>query len=546
MKQDRSPGARTGLEVVEEAVALLRRAPASAWAVYAAGTGGFLIAALYFLANLSAGPNDTADAVGQAAGVAVLFGFAKVGQCYFCNHLHALLQHRADPPWTGGRIARCFLQQCAVQPWGFLALFVASLVVLPFARVFGWFESQTLYADGLRSPGEASRLASRAAATWPGQNHSGLFILGLFGLVMLGNLIAALQFLPDLVRSVFGYELPIARVGYNFFNTTFLAAFAAATFLIVDPVIKAFYVVRAAHAEARETGADLLAFLRRWQAVALWAICAGGLLLPGQARGEPPAPTPVVTAPEVDAAIDHVLARDEFRWKMPRSEKGSGEMAEESGALGFFQALGRWFADATRDLLRWLGEILRFIGQWFSHFDGETPTLPSWEFGWLGWVRAILYLLLAAGVIALLFLVIRRMWKKPRSRAVQATPDRPPVLPDLAEESLRADALPEDGWLALARAMVEKGEWRLATRAFYLAALAHLAGQTWISVGRAKTNGQYLQEFRRRARGQSERHTELATAIHEFESVWYGSHPVDPDFVRAFESRSAHIRHWHA
>jgi len=50
-------------------------------------------------------------------------------------------------------------------------------------------------------------------------------------------------------------------------------------------------------------------------------------------------------------------------------------------------------------------------------------------------------------------------------------------VPDLADENIRADQLPEDGWTKLARELLERGEFRLAMRAFYLASLAHLRSE---------------------------------------------------------------------
>jgi hypothetical protein len=45
----------------------------------------------------------------------------------------------------------------------------------------------------------------------------------------------------------------------------------------------------------------------------------------------------------------------------------------------------------------------------------------------------------------------------------------------VADENVRADQLPEDGWTKLARELLERGEFRLAMRAFYLASLARIS-----------------------------------------------------------------------
>jgi len=540
MKRRNLETSRPGLAAVEEAASLLKRTPVRAWLIYLILTGGFLLAALYYLAELSSGPNTTGDAVGGAALLALCFCAAKVGQCYFMNRLHAVLTEEADPPWTPGRIGRAFLQQSARQPWGFPALLITSLMLVPFPFTYAFFESHTLYANGLRTSKEASRLAGQAARVWPSQNSNGVLILTLFGLVLLINIVAAGSFLPGLLRSVLGYELSIARVGYNFMNTTFIGVFLAVLYLVLDPISKAFYVVRAYHAEARSTGADLRAFLRRATAGAT-LLMALTVLLPVALPGAEP-DTTVVSSREVDEAIEQVLAREEFRWRMPRPEETA---PDASSTLDFFQSLSEWTSSMTREIVRWIAEIGRFIGNLMPD-SPKTPSAPDLDLGWLESVRIILFILLGIGILFLIAMLVRQ-WKKSRKpKQIEAAPEAPPSIPDLTEETTQADALPEDGWLALANEMMQKGEWRLATRALYLAALAHLASQEWIRIGRSKTNRQYLRELHRRARGKEALHQDFEAGIVAFEQVWYGTHPADAGFVRTFEQSIQHLRQSHA
>ena len=83
-----------------------------------------------------------------------------------------------------------------------------------------------------------------------------------------------------------------------------------------------------------------------------------------------------------------------------------------------------------------------------------------------------------------------------RATAVASEPILP--APDIADENVRADQLPEDGWTKLARELLERGEFRLAMRAFYLASLSHLAARNLISIARFKSNRDYERELRRR------------------------------------------------
>ena len=91
-----------------------------------------------------------------------------------------------------------------------------------------------------------------------------------------------------------------------------------------------------------------------------------------------------------------------------------------------------------------------------------------------------------------------------------------------------------DGWLALAREQMERGEWRLALRALYLATLARLAGEGLISLATFKTNLDYEREVRRRALSRAEVVTRFAARRREFEAVWYGREHPGESHVRAW------------
>jgi hypothetical protein len=110
----------------------------------------------------------------------------------------------------------------------------------------------------------------------------------------------------------------------------------------------------------------------------------------------------------------------------------------------------------------------------------------------------LLYALVAAAVIGLAYAVYRIF--RNRNSRVEAVASEPLQLaPDLSDETLGADLLPEDGWTKLGRELLARGELRLALRAFYLASLAHLAQRNLISLAKFKSNRDYLLELQRRA-----------------------------------------------
>jgi hypothetical protein len=109
-----------------------------------------------------------------------------------------------------------------------------------------------------------------------------------------------------------------------------------------------------------------------------------------------------------------------------------------------------------------------------------------------------------------------------------------PPAPDLHDENIGANQLPEDGWIALARELLEKGDLRLALRAYYLASLAQLADRNLISIARYKSNRDYERELVRRAHALPQLTGLFSENVSTFDRVWYGLHEVTRDLLDGF------------
>jgi hypothetical protein len=116
------------------------------------------------------------------------------------------------------------------------------------------------------------------------------------------------------------------------------------------------------------------------------------------------------------------------------------------------------------------------------------------------------------------------------------------AVPDLTQETVTADQLPEDGWTRLGRELMERGELRLALRAFYLASLAHLGERDYIRLARHKSNHDYDRELQRRARGNSGLIDAFDENLLVFESAWYGDHVVTEGTLQGFSQNLERIR----
>jgi hypothetical protein len=192
-----------------------------------------------------------------------------------------------------------------------------------------------------------------------------------------------------------------------------------------------------------------------------------------------------VQARDLDQAIDQVLSQPEFSWRMPRV-KIEGE-DRPGWLLSFVRSALDMLGDWMRALARVGRNVLEWIGENFFNRFRLPPQAGGGGTQWMTSLQWLLYGLLAV-VVTVLALAALRMWsrRRPQVRPILATPVA--AAPDLADENVLADELPREGWLRLGRQLTERGELRLAVRAFYLAAPADLGHQELIRVARFKSN----------------------------------------------------------
>jgi hypothetical protein len=152
----------------------------------------------------------------------------------------------------------------------------------------------------------------------------------------------------------------------------------------------------------------------------------------------------------------------------------------------------------------------------------------------------VLIVLLSLAAMTLLY-VIGRIWQRWRTKPTLLESQPVLVTPELTDDALKADALPANRWVAIAKELLEKGSVRLAMRALYLATLAHLAEHDMIKIEAYKSNLDYKRELQRRAHGNRELLTAFATVVTLLEKVWYGMHKITQQEVDAFTKTQQRI-----
>jgi len=532
------------LELLEQAVHLLRLAPAEVLGFYYIGTIPFALGFLYFWADMSRSA-FAAQHCGRSAFVLVLlFAWMKAWQALFGAGLAGQIAGRSPAKSGIGRSFSVAATQMIYQPSGFFVLPLALLITVPFGWVFAFY--QNLSVLGATEPETLFKTAARQAALFPRQNHVALFVLIAFGFFVWLNFMTLLLVLPGLAKTLLGIESSFTRSGvYALFNTTFLSASVMLTYLCVDPLVKAFYALRCFYGQSLTTGEDLKVELKRHTARAEFpAVVVAVLLflLPGSLLAQeipPPSGSPGVSVPasQLDASIEKVLSRSEFTWRQPREKTPTPP--SKNWLMLFIESVGEtlkgWLVslrDALRTLIEWLE---RHLGR-----KNQPAGSSSGGQAWMDSLRFLVFLLIAliASALAILFM---RLWKR-RQRDEVVVAQAISATPDLADENISANELPEDGWLKLARDLIDQGDFRLALRALYLASLAHLAERQFVKIARFKSNREYEVELRRRTRALPELQNAFGQNVTAFDRAWYGMHEVNREILDGFQSNLERIR----
>ena len=251
---------------------LLRRAPLSVHLAWLAGAGPFIAGLLYFL-NTMRWHAFAAELLPPATlGMALLFVWLKAWQAEAASRLRAFRAGRAAVPLTARRWLRMARNQAIVQPAGLFLIPLAFVVVIPFGWVFALFQNGCVLDDGAAQPaGALWKRALRQMALRANQNHVALAILAPLAFFIWVNLFVAMATLPDLLKTLLGVETPFTQAsGWTaakmVFNSTFFSVSMALSWLALDPLIKAFYVLRCFYGESLSSGEDLRADLRALQA----------------------------------------------------------------------------------------------------------------------------------------------------------------------------------------------------------------------------------------------------------------------------------------
>lgn len=494
----------SGLDLLEQAFGLLRRAPANGWLVYFLGTGAFWLGFLFFWEEMTHSSIAAERAGLEALLLAMLLLAMFMAQSIFSMRLRQVLE-----PGEAVDFGRLLLLQCLVQPTKLIVLPAAAAALLPFASATAFYQ----HCAALRAA-DVVNLRTALAQTWrltkrgPRQTWIALALFSLFGVLVWANLFVLMAFLPELSRMLFGVESEFNRAGANLiFTSTFFRMSMAVTYCVVEPLWRAAQVLRSFEGESISTGADLRRAFRRATVVAMLALSL---------HAEQP-----VAPRQLDQSIEKTLQNPEFSWNAPR-------VAQQPRLPGWLEAL----QNGTRSIFRSINDGLRSFFDWLQGLVDKRVRVPGGGAAPVGGLRTSSYIVITL-CVALIFGLVIRQWRSKPAQVVKAEAITPAVA-ELADETILPTDRPEDEWTVLGRELMARGDTRLALRAYYLGSLAYVAEQKWIQVHRGKSNLDYLRELSRRAKGVAGVEPSFAENLRLYERSWYGEHLASAETVSAF------------
>ena len=520
------------IELMEQAMGLLRQAPLSTLLCHWLGSAPLALALLVFRNQIARPRVPASTAALYALLLTLLLIWMNCWRAVFAGRLRRQLSGAADSPWSGRRVFRLIAAQAYFGATKLFILPLSALVMFTFADTVAFYRIATVLADAGSDPRILRSRARQLAAVGRGQNWTILAILLLLQVVAAINLTLAIAALPQLVRILTGIETAFSRSGWVFVvNPLFPFLVMAVTWLALDPFVQAVYCVRCFRAESIETGEDVRAGLRRIQvgqaSRPVGAFVRTLLVIAGCRLGRA-----AVSPSDLEQAIKQTMQSHEYDWRLPTpADSVPGHS---------------WIVDATdraisglRSVFHSVGEAIRAFFKWLLRQFGAMPepgsgAPPGTALHWSVYVLTGLVLTFALWIA----------WRKRRARRAKAAH----VAADsvtavrLDSEDLTPGRLPEEQWLELAARCVAEQNFRLALRAYYLANLAWLGRNEFITIHSGKTNREYELELRRRARAFPEARALFAANIAAFERAWYGTHEVAADDAGEFRNRMERMK----
>jgi hypothetical protein len=176
-------------------------------------------------------------------------------QALACQRL--LASYSGERPHRRGflELLQLWIAQCAIQPWGILMKPMAFVLAAPSPFVDAFFGNASIVITGNR--GDFMRCVRFSKGDiGPGLVLSGIIFT--FRIVVFVCVYSTLAILPFLCKMLFGIETLLTNNFEWLISVPFLLGTGFVSYLIIDLLLKAFYVIRIRRVECETSGKDLV------------------------------------------------------------------------------------------------------------------------------------------------------------------------------------------------------------------------------------------------------------------------------------------------
>ncbi|MBF0225240.1 MAG: hypothetical protein HQK76_07265 [Desulfobacterales bacterium] len=522
---------RKALDIIEQAVSLLKSSPVEHLTIYYVGTVPFFLGVIYFWIDFSTSPFAYAYCGISSFWIGLLFIWMKFFHSIYTINMLSFIGINPYKTWSIKRIISMFSNQTLIHATGLIVLPVSLVLSVPFPWAYAFYQ-HVLYQENK----EIKKIYKKAwtdSKLWPIQNHIIIFIFFIFGFFVYINIFSALYILPNLIKILFGYEFFIVKGGFDFFNSTFLMIVFSITYLCIDPIIKAVYVFRGFYGDSIKLGYDLkseikLNFSSISSLILLCLIFFTFFSIDIAYSSDNLNLDKTVSSEELEESIKKTMSKSEYAWKFPKDgiEK---EYKEMPGPLEyFFESVIDFFKKIENKIRTWLNK-LKFEDKLNTDKKTKKHSLKEWNQYYL-WIILIIFAVINI-VYALLYL-----YKKHRNingSSAFLTDVSGTDIFDLSNENILADEKAPSEWILLGKNLIEQGLFRLAVRAYFLGILSFLSDKRLIVIEKYKSNRDYIKDLKRRELYNNEILSIFSSQVELFDKTWYGRH--DLTFEKAVE-----------
>jgi len=553
MNQKISPGTNknkiggTVFDLLDEAYFSLKENLVDILSLHLLACVPFLIGLMFFIFRFANYNSTDNDIIRWSLLLTVLFCWKNFVQCLLCGKMMDITARREHQKLSFKKMVMIFFKQTVIQspgpllivfligaPWIAWMLVPVAVFMLP-----AFFYTSAVVCAVEPELGFWSFLEKTASYI----SANFVKLLGMMLVVIVGTVILCLNItivilaIPFLLKMFWGidtqFTLAACMSPALFFNTTLWSIILALTYLLVDPFCRLLYVLRVFYSESIGKGWDILSTLHGISSGAAKGILVFLLLLSAillkadtaAAKPPPPRQKTEITGRQLEKRIDETLKQLEFQWRQPKT------VTEEES----------WIAKYLRLVLKYIGEVIQSILDFLRDFfkknmsPDSSAKLSGFKLFLMNVWMVLKYLIPVLLITLIAFIILRKLRNRKKDKNIVSRAAR---RPDLTKENVIADELEEYEWLKLGRELLDKGELRLALRAFYLACISALAQRKLLLVRPYKTDYEYLRELRRRAHIMPETISVFENNVGVFQQIWYGDYPVSRELLDKYVERS--------